>query len=629
MIAARPRRPPPVYPAPPSRMLSVQHLHKAYGDQVLFEDAGFRMSRGERLGLVGRNGSGKTTLLRLLLGEETPDAGTISVPRDYVIGHLSQQPSFERPTVLDEVLAGLGERSHEERYRAEAALMGLGLRREDLARPAVELSGGYGMRVELARLLVARPHLLLLDEPTNFLDIVSVRWLSRLLRAWPHELIVITHDRRFMDEVTTHVMAIHRHGLRRMEGPVGKLHRQIATEEQVRESARVNEEKKRRQDERFIERFRYKASKARAVQSRIKALERRGRLEALEDESRLAFRFRAAPFHAATMLSAEGLAFAYPDGPTLFEDLDLEIGAGDRIGVVGPNGRGKTTLLELLAGERTPARGTVRAHPATAIASFGRTSIARLDPARTIEEELLAADPSQDRGTVRGLAGLFMFPGEAANKPIGVLSGGERSRVQLARLLVEPANLLLLDEPTNHLDVESIDALVDAVDAFEGAVVLVTHGEGILERLATRLVVFDGGRVSTFEGGYRDFLERVGWRGEDEDAAAEATPRERARVQRRRRAELVAERGRATADLQRRVEDLERGIERLEDEVATHDAAMETAAQQGRHDDLARLAARAKRARAAIDERFEALEQAVDALEHARAPFDARLAELE
>ncbi len=610
-------------------MISVQHLSKAYGEQVVLDDAGFLMTSGERLGLVGRNGYGKTTLFRILLGEETPDDGTVTTPKGYCIGHLDQHLSFERPTILDEVLVGLGDRADAESYKAEAALMGLGFTREDLARPAGEFSGGYQIRVNLARVLVEEPDLLLLDEPTNYLDIVSVRWLSRFLRAWKHELVLITHDRRFMDEVCTHTMAIHRRKLRRMEGTVEKLWEQILTEEEVHEKTRLNDEKKRRQEERFIERFRSKASKASQVQSRIKMLDKRERLEALEQEDDLEFRFREAPFHATVQMTVEGLRFGYDDGPELVGGLDLTVEKGDRIAVIGPNGRGKTTLLELLAGELRPRAGTVRSNPNTEVAYFGQTNIARLDPGKTVEGELSAAHPEHTVTAVRGLAGLLMFSGDAARKPVEVLSGGERSRVLLGKLLAAPSNLLLLDEPTNHLDIESIEGLLDAVDAYEGAVLIVTHSEMILERLATRLVVFDGGRTFLFESGYRDFLDRVGWASEaEEGGGGRRAPTLDAKELRRRRAEIVTERGKATKPLQREVDRLEKEIVRLEDEVARHEADLLAAAEAGRTADLATLGAAAKRKREAIDERFGELERASEALDAARAEWDARLAEL-
>jgi ATP-binding cassette subfamily F protein 3 len=610
-------------------MITVQNLNKAYGLQDVFVDCSFVMSPGERLGLVGRNGHGKTTLFRLLLGEESLDSGSIVLPRGYRIGHLSQHLQFDHATILDEVLAVLGDRVDEDGYRAESALMGLGFSREDLARPASEFSGGFQIRINLARVLVEQPNLLLLDEPTNYLDIVSMRWLSRFLREWRNELIVISHDRRFMNSVTTHSMAIHRRQLRRMAGPVEKLFEQIASEEEIHENTRLNEQKKRRQEERFIERFRSKASKATLVQSRIKALARRGQLEARTAEQDLEFHFNAAPFHSTTMMTVDDLSFGYPDGPTLMEGLGFTIEKGDRVAIIGPNGKGKTTLLNLLANELTPQRGQIKSNPNTAIAYFGQTNIARLNENNTVEEELLAVQPDRSRSQVRGLCGLLMFSGDTALKPISVLSGGERSRVLLGKLLVSPANLLLLDEPTNHLDIESVESLLDAVDAFPGAVLLVTHSEMILERLATRLIIFDGGKATLFESGYRDFMDRIGWQSEaDINPGRKSTANKKSRDVRRQRAEIVAERGRVTAPLKKKVNATERSIEKLETEVQQHDQDMLKAAEQGRNDEIGPINAQAKQKRQRIDELFDELETISDELERARAAFTDRLKEL-
>ena len=608
-------------------MIKVEKLSKSYGNQTVLDQVDFLMTPGERLGLVGRNGHGKTTLFRLLLGEEAADSGTIKLPREYRVGHLSQHLHFEQDSVLEEVCSALGDDAEGERYRAEAALMGLGFSEADFTRAPSEFSGGYQIRINLAKVLVEEPNLLLLDEPTNYLDIVSVRWLARFLRSWPSELILITHDRQFMNTVTTHSMAIHRRKLRRMEGSVEKLFDQIYTEEQVYEQTRQNEEKKRQQEERFIERFRYKASKAKAVQSRVKALERRGQMDALENEQDLSFKFNAAAFHATTMMTVEGLRFGYDPQTPLVEDLSLTIEKGDRVAIIGPNGKGKTTLLNLLAGELTPNAGTLKFNPNTKIAYFGQTNIARLDPDLTIEETLFDAMPDKSRSGARGLCGLLMFSGEAALKKIPVLSGGEKSRVLLGRLLVSPANLLLLDEPTNHLDIESIEGLLDAVDAFPGGVLMVTHSERILERLATRLIVFDGDRSFVFQGSYNDFLDRVGWQSEREEGASEAKTSEKqsAKDLRRLRAQVVAERSKALGPLKKKTEALEAEIMQLEEDVSTCDAAMLEAAQEGRNDELTELAASAKHKRDRIEELFVELAEKTEELDQLTAEFDARM----
>ncbi len=587
-------------------MLSVTGLSKAYGAQTLFDGVSFQVAPGERVGLVGRNGSGKSTLFRILLGEEAPEAGRVTVPAGYRIGHLAQRLHFARPTVLEEAAAALPRREDgaDETYRAEAVLSGLGFDGDDLLREPTELSGGFQVRLNLARALLSDANLLLLDEPTNHLDIVSIRWLGRFLRAWKGEMMLVTHDRDFMDSVTTHTMAIHRRRVRKMPGGTEKLARQILMEEEVHERTRVNDERERKEAEAFIARFRAQATKARAVQSRIKALARRERLGKLERIDDLDFRFTEAPFAGRRMLEVHDLRFGYDPGRPLIRGLSLSVGRGDRIGVVGPNGRGKTTFLRLLAGELPPTSGAVRPSVNVAVGHFGQTNVERLHPELSVEEEIRHANPALTRTRVRTLCGAVMFEGDAAEKRIAVLSGGERSRVLLGKILATPVNLLLLDEPTNHLDQESVDAFVAAVSAFDGGVVIVTHVERVLNALATKLVVFDGDGVSLYHGGYADFLERVGWRAEAREGSVPGTARDRSgdrREQRRQRAELVTRRGRELGELRRRLAAAEAEITGLEKRLAADEEAIVGAAMRNDGGAVRALTASASAARERID----------------------------
>lgn len=501
-------------------MLTVSNLTKTYGPQTLFEGASFVVNPGERVGLVGRNGHGKSTLIRLILGEEEKDSGDIFLSKGYTLGHLSQHLSFSEPTILDECVLALPllDGCWKETYKAEELLHGLGFTDADFTRAPSEFSGGYQIRLNLVKLLLSEPNLLLLDEPTNYLDIVSVRWLQRFLKDFQGEVLLVTHDRHFMDSVTTHTLGIHRGKVKKVEGSTEKLYSIIAEEEELYEKTRVGEEKKRREVEKFVERFRAKASKAKAVQSRVKLLEKIEVKAELANIQDLEFSFSYANFPGKWPMNAEDIYFGYEGGESLINGISLSVGKNDRIGVIGPNGKGKTTFLNLLAGELTPTNGSVSYNDNTKIAYFGQTNIQRLNFDKTIEEEIGEIDRLKSRTAVRGICGAMMFEGDAALKKISVLSGGEKSRVLLGKLLVTPSNLLLLDEPTNHLDMYSIEALVDAIEAYEGAVIMVTHSEMILERLATRLVVFDRGKVEAFEGGYEDFLSSKGWQDEDSNA---------------------------------------------------------------------------------------------------------------
>lgn len=608
-------------------MLRAQNLTKLYGDQPIVDNVSFLLNPGERLALVGRNGSGKTTLFRMIQGEEGPDSGEIIAPRGYRIGHLEQHLVFTEPTLIQETCLVLGDRVEELKYKAEAALMGLGFRREDFERPPGEFSGGYQIRINLAKLLIDEPNLLLLDEPTNYLDIVSLRWLRRFLRNWPHELMLISHDRVFLNRVCTHTMMIHRSGLRRIQGSVEKLAEQIEMEERVHEHTRLNQEKKIRQEMRFVERFRAKDSKAKAVQSRLKQIAKRGQLEALDSEGQLDFSFRPAPFAATTMIEAKEVSFGYDPVQPLFRELGFTVERGDRVAVIGRNGKGKTTLLNVLAHELEPTEGSLRENPNVEMAYFGQTNVDRLDPEMTIEEEILSVHPEHSRTAARSICGLVLFEGDLALKKIAVLSGGERSRVLLGKLLVRPANLLLLDEPTNHLDLESVESLLDAVESFPGAVVIVTHSEMILERIANRLIVFDGERPFVFEGGYRDFLDRVGW-AEESDGATKKAPKVNRKELRRRRAELVSARSKASGPLRKKVERLEEEITRIEAEVEAHNAEMIEASHENNVALITFLATKTKEKEARISEAFEELEHASELLEEANADYDRKLAEL-
>jgi ATP-binding cassette subfamily F protein 3 len=496
-------------------MIQLVSLHKFYGKQTLFRDVNVMISAGERVGLIGRNGSGKSTILRMIMGEEEPESGQIILPKDYRVGHLSQHLKFTEPTVLDEAALGLPmqDGGWKETYKAESMLCGLGFSLADQKRSPHSFSGGFQIRINLAKLLLSEPNLLLLDEPTNYLDVVSIRWMQQFLQEWPTELILITHDRAFLDSVTTHSMVIHRERIRKIRGSSVDIMELIAQDEEIYEKTRVNEEKKREQVQRYIDRFKAQATRARSVQSRVKALAKMEVKDQLVAVKNLDFEFNSLPFPGKWLLEVDNVSFRYgEDQPWLIKNLSFALGKKDRLAIIGPNGRGKTTLLKLLAGELQPVNGEVRWNSNTKLSHFGQTNIVRLNLNNTIEQELIATHPDRSRAVARNIAGLMMFEGDAALKKISVISGGERSRVLLGKILIEPTNLLLLDEPTNHLDMESIDTLLEAIEAFPGGVVIVTHSEMILRSLATRLVVFDGDQANIFEGGYDDFLERVGWR---------------------------------------------------------------------------------------------------------------------
>jgi ATP-binding cassette subfamily F protein 3 len=617
-------------------MLQVTNLEKSYGKQVLFEGVSFTVNPRERVGLVGRNGHGKTTLFRLILGEAHHDSGTISVPSGYTIGHLSQHINFTQDTVLREACLALPRNDDhiDESYKAEAILHGLGFTNEDFERLPSSLSGGYQVRLNLAKVLVSEPNLLLLDEPTNYLDIVSVRWVTQFLRSWRNELIIITHDREFMDSVTTHTMIIHRGKVRKVAGSTQKLYDQILMEEEIHEKTRQNDEKKRKEVEQFINRFRAQATKASAVQSRIKALAKHEKLNKLNEIKSLDFKFRSAPFEAKWLMTVDDLSFGFSGQHAgLIDELSFAIGKRDRIAVIGKNGKGKTTLLNLLAREISPTGGTVTVHANARLAYFGQTNINRLRPDRTALQEIMDSHPDHAQGESRAICGLMMFDGDNALKKVSVLSGGEKSRVLLGKLLVSPANMLLLDEPTNHLDMESIDSLIEAIEVFDGAVMIVTHSELILEAVATKLIVFDDDRVSVFEGTYLDFLERVGWCDEGgvrvkkrkKQGADKAINK---KDQKKNRSSILSDRSKALSALKKIITACEEEITRLEFEVEQDTQKLLDASIKGEALAIKQLSQALRENKARIDARFAELQSVTTEHDGKAKEFDQQLIEI-
>jgi ATP-binding cassette, subfamily F, member 3 len=557
-------------------MIQVTNLSKAYGAQVLFEDINFSLGKGERIGLVGRNGSGKSTLFKILLHEEFSDHGEVSYPKNYSIGTLKQHLSFSQPTILQECATALRGDEEFDQYKVEKMLFGLGFKAEDLQRPPADFSGGYQIRLNLAKLLLTNPNCLLLDEPTNYLDIVSMRWLTRFLQNFRGELILITHDRGFMNNVTTHTMGLWRQKLVKIAGNSDKYYEQILQEEEIYEKTRVNSERKRKDLEEFVNRFKAKASKATQAQSRLKLLEKMPELDELALMSTLDFEFNHKECPGKTLMEIRDLSFSYPLQQPIMEEINFSISRGDKIAVIGKNGKGKSTLLNLLAGELLPQEGSVSRNVNLLPGHFGQTNINRLNLDLTIEEEVASVDPSLSLQRVRSICGTMMFSGDLAKKKIKVLSGGERARVLLAKLLARPTNLLLLDEPTNHLDQESVESLILELQNYPGAVVFVTHSESMLREVASKLVVFHHGKVEFLNDSYDDFLKKIGW--EEEGADSGVLSKVKVRLSRqdekRMRSEIIVQRSRELAPLKKRMQDLEDKIVQLELEQGQLEAAL-------------------------------------------------------
>ena len=621
-------------------MIVVDNLSKNYGKQALFDNISFKVNRRERVGVVGRNGHGKTTLVRMIAGLEEADSGSISMPRNYRIGYVEQHLDFKAETVLDEAAGGLDADARSELWRVEKVLAGLGFDKGDRDKHPSELSGGYQVRLNLAKVLLADHQMLLLDEPNNYLDITSIRWLERFLLAWPGELMLITHDRSFMDKVVTHVLGIHRRKVRKISGNTGKYYAQIAQEEEIYEKTRINDERKQKEMDLFITRFRAKARLGGLVQSRVKSLEKMEKRDKLQAIRTIEFSFAEKSFHHKYVLSADGLSFGYEAGKPLIKDFTMTIGARDRVFVVGKNGKGKTTLLKLLAGVVRPWEGEVTSPQSMAMGYFEQTNVSSLVDSNTILDEVASANVNDDPKLPRLIAGAMMFEGDDALKPVRVLSGGEKSRVMLGKLIATPVNLLLLDEPTNHLDLESSDALLAAIDDFDGAVIMVTHNERFLHALAERLVVFQNGGVLIYEGDYQRFLDKIGWKDEEDRPRGrasveikdkeDAVPREKPSPKefRKIRSELVAERSRVLRPLEKKMQEKEKVVERLDVELQKMNAAVVEASRLKDGFRVVKLSKSMHQAKTDIDILLEDLEKLTVEHEEKKAEYETRFAGL-
>ena len=499
-------------------MLSIEHLTIEFSSKPVLDDISFLVNKKDRIALVGKNGAGKTTLLRLIAGEYTPTSGTISKDADLTIGYLPQVMLHKDGRTLREEVMSIcptsnsdsGPTSNSEALfiaEMDKTIIGLGFERKDFDRPCSEFSGGWRMRIELAKILLQHPDLLLLDEPTNHLDIESIQWLEDFLAASPSAVIVVSHDRAFIDNITN----------RTIEISLGRIYdynvnysqfvvlRQERHDQQVR--AYLNQQKMIQETEEFIERFRYKATKAVQVQSRIKQLNKLERLEVdLEDTSRLNLKFPPAPRSGDFPIIIEGLRKDFGEH-TVFSDVSLTIRRGEKVAFVGKNGEGKTTLVRCIMGQ-LDYFGTLKIGHNVKIGYFAQNQASLLDENLTVFQTIDYVVVGDIRTKIRDILGAFMFGGEASEKKVKVLSGGERSRLAMIRLLLEPCNLLILDEPTNHLDMQSKDVLKDALKDFNGTVICVSHDRDFLDGLVEKVYEFGGGHVREHLGGIYDFLRK-------------------------------------------------------------------------------------------------------------------------
>lgn len=531
-------------------LVTIMKVSLNFFERQIFNKIGLQVNPGDRIGLVGRNGSGKTTLLRIIKGEIIPESGEVRIAKRSRIGYLPQDvheavsgpllqsilESIPGRTELENRLkkaehalrtesnkqnqSKLGEQIaaiHQEinrldlefpRHEAEKILLGLGFETADFERPISSLSGGWKMRAALATLLYQKPDLLLLDEPTNHLDIPSVRWLVEFLQNFKGAMILVSHDREFLNKQINRVVSFETEGMRSYKGDYDFYLK--AREEEVKslEARAKNQEQKIRDAKRFIERFRSKATKARQAQSKLKLVQKMELIETFQKEKTIHFSFPEVARSGKEVVFIEGLSKRFGEN-ILYDDLNLRALRGERIAIIGPNGCGKTTLLKVVAGEIEADKGKISLGHKVSVAYFAQHHSDLLNPKKTVVEEVYQVVPNASIGFVRAVCGAFLFSGSDVDKAIGVLSGGERARVSLAKLLVNPGNFMLMDEPTNHLDIESSETLIDALKGYTGTLLFVSHNQSFVNRLATKIWDIRGQGIVEYQGNLNEYYEHL------------------------------------------------------------------------------------------------------------------------
>ena len=620
-------------------MISIEGLSVAFGGNTLFDNITYVINKKDRIALVGKNGAGKSTMLKIIAGLQAPTSGNVNMPKDLTVGYLPQQMNlsdtrtvmeeaeqafshiFELQSRIERMNTELSERTDYEseyyqeliervsnaneqlaligasNYQAEIekTLIGLGFTREDFGRDTSEFSGGWRMRIELAKLLLQRPDVLLLDEPTNHLDIESIQWLESFLSTRANAVVLVSHDRAFIDNVTT----------RTIEISLGRIYdyqvnysryvvlRQERLEQQMR--AYENQQKQIQDTEAFIERFRYKATKSVQVQSRIKQLAKLERVEVDEvDTSRLNLKFPPAPRSGDYPIIAEGVGKNY-GSHVVFSNATFTIKRGEKVAFVGKNGEGKSTLVKCIMGE-IPYTGTLKIGHNVKIGYFAQNQASLLDESITVFDTIDRVAVGDIRTKIRDILGAFMFGGEASDKKVKVLSGGEKTRLAMIRLLLEPVNLLILDEPTNHLDMRTKDVLKQAIRDFNGTVILVSHDREFLDGLVSKVYEFGGGQVREHLGGIYDFLEsrklaslreleqratvskteKDGNISKDSASPAQSEDSKLSYGEQKEFARRLRKAEKAVADIESEIAGLEKRIAEVEEKLATPDGAADT-----------------------------------------------------
>ena len=618
-------------------MISINSLTVAYGGFVLLNDINFHISESDKIGLVGKNGAGKSTILKLICGIQNPTSGKVAVPNDVKIGYLPQIMEHHRGrTVIDEAMTAFADmfaledalekisqelaerqdyeskeyhdlivrmnevndrlaytRSDNPRVQAERTLMGLGFKFEELSRNTETFSQGWNMRIELAKILLSKPDVLLLDEPTNHLDIESIEWLEGYLKDYRGSLVLISHDRKFLDNVTNRTVEIMLGRIHDYKVPYSKYLELRKERLEQQRAAFENQQRMIEKTEEFIERFRYKPTKSNQVQSRVKQLEKLERIEVdLEDKSALAVKFPPAPRSGDIAYKAADMRVGYGT-KVVFDDAQIEVRRGEKVALVGRNGEGKTTLMRVIMNELDPMAGESRVGYNVSIGYYAQNQEDILDKEDTVFGTLDRIAVGDIRLKLRDILGAFLFKGEDIDKKVAVLSGGERARLAMAKLILKPYNLLALDEPTNHMDIRSKDILKQALKAYDGTLIIVSHDRDFLDGLVDKLYEFRDGKVKEHLGGVQEFLERRKLENLSElerhnKPVAEEKPAEVVQKKEEAKQEYQAKKfvSKEERKIRNRISFLEKGIESIEAKMAEIEAVL---ADPGEGDDIMEL----------------------------------------
>ena len=599
-------------------MLSINHLDVRFGEKHLFKDISQRVHAGDRIALVGVNGAGKSTLLKIMAGVAACDDGVITRPKHFTVGYLPQESSAlvsentlyqEAESAFDEILAlqqeaeflhekmavtdhdselfaamieRQGELQHQLeghdvytiRARVEKVLLGLGFKQTDMEAPVTSFSGGWVMRLMLAKMLLVSPSLLLLDEPTNHLDLESLTWVEEFFRTCPGAMVVISHDRTFLDKITKATWELSLGRLSVYKGNYSYYITEKAERRIIEKGAYDNQQAKIKQTMRFVERFRAKSTKAKQVQSRVKQLDKIDLIELSDDEQQIRFTFPPSPPSGRDVLQIEGLSKSY-QGRQIFSNVNLQLQRGDKVAVVGVNGAGKSTLLKIIGGQLDYDEGEIKLGHNVQLSYFGQHQAQELSPTLSALETMALSGADLTVTRTRSLLGAFLFRGEEVDKKVAVLSGGEKSRLALAKMIARPANLMLLDEPTNHLDISSQEVLQEAMAQYDGCIIVVSHNRYFLDSFINKVLLVRDGQVALYEGNVTEYLRKAALEDEEKKGAAPETvaaddgsvvehSRESKKEKRQQEAMERKERGRKLSPWKKKEEEAEKQIATLE-----------------------------------------------------------------